>query len=163
MNSTREALEYELDQQSFWKGLSAFDWLWAVVVLIGSGYAYASYATLMDGYEKGILVSTGVSLVALGWHWKEIRGLSLAVFVLSIFGISRYVNGLADADVDFFLRFLVSSQSAIMWMSALYVLATLTYFIAFFTRSEFSGKVASAMTWSATTMGLVGLMVRWRE
>ncbi|HIL93220.1 MAG TPA: c-type cytochrome biogenesis protein CcsB, partial [Cycloclasticus sp.] len=86
-----------------------------------------------------------------------------AVFVLSIFGISRYVNGLADADVDFFLKYLVSSQSAIMWMSALYVLATVTYFIALFSRSEFTGKVACAMTWSATAMGLVGLMVRWRE
>jgi len=163
MNSTQAALQHELDQQSFWKGLSLYDWVWAIIVLIGTGYAYVSYALLMDSYEKAILLSTGVSLVALGWHWKEIRGLSLAVFLLSIFGISRYVNGLADIEVDFFLRFLLSSQSAIMWMSALYVLATVTYFIAFFARSEFSGKVASAMTWAATTMGLVGLMVRWRE
>lgn len=163
MNSTHAALQHELDQQSFWKGLSPFDWVWAIIVLLGTGYAYASYASLMDGYEKGILVSTGVSLIALGWNWKGIRVLSLAVFLLSIFGVSRYANGLADAEVDFFLRFLVSSQSAIMWMSALYVLATVTYFIAFFARSEYSGKVASAMTWSATTMGLVGLMVRWRE
>ena len=50
-----------------------------------------------------------------------------------------------------------------MWMSALYVLATVTYFVSFVARSEFAGKVASSMTWSATTMGLVGLMVRWRE
>ena len=163
MNSTHAALQHELDQQSFWKGLSPFDWVWAIIVLLGTGYAYASYSSLMDGYEKGILVSTGVSLVVLGWNWKGIRVLSLAVFLLSIFGVSRYVNELADAEVDFFLRFLVSSQSAIMWMSALYVLATVTYFIAFFARSEYSGKVASAMTWSATTMGLVGLMVRWRE
>ncbi len=32
-----------------------------------------------------------------------------------------------------------------------------------FGRSEFVGKVATALTWSATTMGFVGLMVRWRE
>mgnify|MGYP003641471049 FL=1 len=163
MNSTHAALQQELDQQSFWKGLGIVDWVWAIMVLLGSGYAYASYASLMDVYEQVILFSTGISLVALGWHWKEIRGLSLAVFLLSIFGISRYTNGLTDVETDFFLRFLVSSQSAIMWMSALYVLATVTYFIAFFARSDFIGKVASAMTWSATTMGLVGLMVRWRE
>jgi len=163
MNSTHVALEHELSQQSFWKGLSLFDWVWAMVVLIGTGYAYSRYASLMDTYEKGILVSTGVSLVAFGWHWKAMRGLSLAVFLLSIFGISRYVNGLADAETDFFLKFLVSSQSAIMWMSALYVLATVTYFISFAGRSEFAGKVASSMTWSATAMGFVGLMVRWRE
>jgi cytochrome c-type biogenesis protein CcsB len=50
-----------------------------------------------------------------------------------------------------------------MWMSALFVLATVTYFISLFSRSEFVGKVASSMTWSATAMGLVGMMVRWRE
>ncbi|MEH6502902.1 MAG: c-type cytochrome biogenesis protein CcsB [Cycloclasticus sp.] len=163
MNSTRAALQFELDKQSFWKGLSLFDWLWAIVVLLGTAYAYSSYATLMDVYEKGILISMAATLIALGWHWKAIRPLSLAVFLLSIFGISRYVNGLGDAELDFFLRFLVSSQSAIMWMSALYVLATVTYFVAFVGRSDFVGKVASAMTWSATAMGLVGLMVRWRE
>ncbi|MBL4744274.1 MAG: c-type cytochrome biogenesis protein CcsB, partial [Cycloclasticus sp.] len=127
MNSTHAALQVELDKQSFWKGLTLVDWVWALIVMVGTGYAYDSYADLMDGYEKGILVSAGLSLVALGWNWKQIRGLSLAVFLLSIFGISRYVTGLPDAETDFFLRFLVSSQSAIMWMSALYVLATVTY------------------------------------
>ena len=90
-------------------------------------------------------------------------GLAVVVFLVGIFGFSGYTNGLADVETDFFLRCCVASQSAIMWMSALYVLATVTYFIAFFARSDFKGKVASAMTWSATTMGLVGLMVRWRE
>jgi ABC-type transport system involved in cytochrome c biogenesis permease subunit len=59
--------------------------------------------------------------------------------------------------------YLVSSQSAVMWMSALYVMATVAYFAHLFSGSAFVGKVASAMTWSATAMGLVGLMVRWRE
>lgn len=163
MNSTQTALQFEIDKQSFWKGLTPFDWVWSIVVMLGTAYAYVMYQDLMDVYEKGILVSTGVGLVFLGWSWKAMRGLSIAVFLLSILGISRYVNGLSDADTDFFLRFLVSGQSAVMWMSALYVLATVTYFIAFFGRSDFAGKVASAMTWSATTMGLVGLMVRWRE
>ncbi|ORU89996.1 MAG: c-type cytochrome biogenesis protein CcsB [Cycloclasticus sp. symbiont of Poecilosclerida sp. M] len=156
-------MNLELDQQSFFKKLSLFDWLWAGLVLVGTVFAYQKYASLMDAYEKGILVSAGITLIFFGWNWKTIRGLSIAVFLLSIFGISRYITGLEDADADFFLRFLVSSQSSIMWMSALYVLATVTYFIALISRSEFAGKVASAMTWSATTMGLVGLMVRWRE
>ncbi|MEW5056019.1 MAG: c-type cytochrome biogenesis protein CcsB [Cycloclasticus sp.] len=163
MNSTQTALQFELNQRSFWKNLTVFDWLWGSLVMLATAYGYSRYVGLMDVYEQSILVATGASLIALGWHWKEIRLLSLAVFLLSIFGISRYVNGLADAQTDFFLKFLVSSQSAIMWMSALYVLATLTYLLSFVARAEFAGKVASAMTWSATTMGLVGLMVRWRE
>ncbi|MFT6625590.1 MAG: hypothetical protein ACJAZI_001679, partial [Cycloclasticus sp.] len=44
MNSTRAALQFELDNQSFWKGLSLFDWLWSIVVLLGTVYAYFSYA-----------------------------------------------------------------------------------------------------------------------
>jgi len=163
MNNTQTALKYELSQGSFWKGLSLIDWVWGLLVMLATAYAYNRYVDLMDVYEKLILVSTGASLVAFGWYWKAIRTLSLAVFLLSIFGVSRYVNGLADAEVDFFLKFLVSSQSAIMWMSALYVLATLTYLASFVARSEFTGKVASTLTWSATAMGLVGLMVRWRE
>lgn len=163
MNSTQAALHIELEQRSFWKSLSLLDWLWGVLLIVGVAYAYTRYAGLMDVYEKVILVSTGGSLVVFGWYWKAIRQLSLAVFLLSVLGVSRYVNGLSDADTDFFLKFIVSSQSAIMWMSALYVLATVTYFYSFVLRSQFAGKVASAMTWSATTMGLVGLMVRWRE
>jgi cytochrome c-type biogenesis protein CcsB len=50
-----------------------------------------------------------------------------------------------------------------MWMSALYVMATVAYFFELAVGSQFSGKVGSAMTWSATVMGSVGLMVRWRE
>ena len=50
-----------------------------------------------------------------------------------------------------------------MWMSALYVMATVAYFTGLFAQSTFVEKVGSAMTWAATTMGIVGLMVSWRE
>jgi cytochrome c-type biogenesis protein CcsB len=151
------------EKPSFWKSLSWFDWLWAVLVVAGSVYAYRNFPHLMDAYEIAILVGSAISLIALGWLWKPIRGLSLAVAVISLFGISRYGSDLGLAEQDFFLRFLVSSQSAVMWMSALYVMATVAYFAHLFSGSAFVGKVASAMTWSATAMGFVGLMVRWRE
>lgn len=163
MSTIHSALELEIKDQSFWRKLSLYDWAWSLVVVLGTCYAYIEYAMLMDAYEKGILISAGAGLIALGWHWKQVRHLSMAVFLLSIFGISRYVNGLSDVEVDFFLKFFVSSQSAIMWMSALYVMATVVYFAALLSNSDFTAKVASAMTWSATTMGFVGLMVRWRE
>ena len=163
MNTTEDILNLELETQSFWKKLVVLDWVWAVLIALGTGLGYSKYHSLMDGYEKGILVSSAIGLIVMGWKWKPMQWFSVAVIALSIFGVSRYVNGLMDVNTDYFLRFLVSSQSAIMWMSALYIMATISYFIALFSRSEFVGKVASAMTWSATTMGLVGLMVRWRE
>jgi hypothetical protein len=37
------------------------------------------------------------------------------------------------------LQYFLASQPAIMWMSFLFVLATLSYFLALFTGSAFSG------------------------
>ena len=151
------------EKKSYWRSLSLFDWLWATVLLLASAYSWKQYSSMMDIYEVGILFGSVVSIIAWGWLWKPVRGYSIAVAVLSLFAISLYGNDLALGETNFFLKFLISSKSAIMWMSALYVLATITYFIGLRSGSEFANKTASAMTWSATVMGLVGLMVRWRE
>ncbi|RRQ21824.1 c-type cytochrome biogenesis protein CcsB [Thiohalobacter thiocyanaticus] len=163
MSVTHDQMLQELDERPFYRRLGAFDWIWALLVVAGSIYAWWHYHTLMDGYEVAILAGTAVALVAWGWSWKPVRPYTLAVAAVSLFAVWLYGSDIGVRDSNFFLQYLVASQSAIMWMSALYVLATLTYFFATFTRSEFSGKVASAMTWSATVMGTVGLMVRWRE
>ena len=163
MSMTHQDVLEQFDDRSLWRRLNWRDWLWAALVVVGSVYAYVHYAALMDGYEVGILAGTAASLIWLGWAWKPIQPLSIAVAALSLIAIGLYGGDLSAGERNFFLRYLISSQSAIMWMSALYVLATATYFLALFTRSEFTGKVATAMTWSATGMGLVGLMVRWRE
>jgi len=163
MSVTQHNMLEQFDDRALWRRLNSFDWLWALLVLAGAVYTYMHYADLMDGFEVAILAGTAPVLIGLGWAWKPMRPLSLAVAGLSLAAIGLYGTSLSTAESNFFLKYLISSQSAIMWMSALYVLATATYFFALATRSEFTGKVAAAMTWSATTMGLVGLMVRWRE
>jgi cytochrome c-type biogenesis protein CcsB len=42
-------------------------------------------------------------------------------------------------------------------------MATATYFFDLLTNKPFSGAVATSLTWAATGMGFVGLLVRWRE
>ena len=163
MSMTHQDVLEQFDDRSLWQRLNWRDWLWAALVVVGSVYAYVHYAALMDGYEVGILAGTAASLIWLGWAWKPIQPLSIAVAALSLIAIGLYGGDLSAGERNFFLRYLISSQSAIMWMSALYVLATVTYFLALFMRSEFTGKVATAMTWTATAMALIGLMVRWRE
>jgi cytochrome c-type biogenesis protein CcsB len=153
----------EYRRHSFWQTLGMFDWIWALAVLAGSGFVFSRYGAVMDSYELAIMAGVTLALIATGWSWKPLRMLSVWVTALTLFAIWRYGNTLAAGETDFFLKFLFASQSAIMWMSALFVAATLTYFVAMLVRAEFPGKVASAMTWSATTMGLVGLLVRWRE
>ena len=163
MSVTQEYLENEFNKPPLLKRLSLFDWLWALLVVVGSSVAYDQYSALMDSYEVGILMGSAAGLILFGWAWKPMRVLSLVVAGISLAAVGLYGDELARNETSFFLKFLISSQSAIMWMSALYVMATLAYWFALAIGSEFTGRVATALTWSGTTMGLVGLMVRWRE
>jgi len=82
---------------------------------------------------------------------------------MSLLSVWLYGSDLAAGEQRFLLKYLLSSQSAIMWMSALFVLAMLTYYGALFAGSAFAGRVATALTWSAAAFGMTGLFVRWRE
>jgi cytochrome c-type biogenesis protein CcsB len=156
-------MDNEFNRPPLLKRLSLFDWFWAALVLLGSFIAFNQYSSLMDGYEVGILVGSAAGLVLFGWLWKPMRALSLVVAAISLAAIGLYGDELTRNESSFFLKFLISSQSAIMWMSALYVMATFAYYFELAIGSQFSGRVGTVLTWSATTMGLVGLMVRWRE
>jgi cytochrome c-type biogenesis protein CcsB len=150
-------------QPSFLKGLSVTDWLFALLLVAGGLVGFHHYGSYMDVYEQGFLVGAVVGFTWLGWVWKPVRLLMLGIAALSLFGIAQYHADLARGGQAFFLKFLFSSQSAIMWMNVMFVLAMLTYWLALFSRSEFTGRVATAFTWSAVLMGFVGLMVRWYE
>jgi cytochrome c-type biogenesis protein CcsB len=149
--------------QPFLKRLTLGDWMFSLVLLAGAIFAYSQYADYMDVYEKSFLFAAVAGFSWLGWFFKPMRLLIVGIGVFSLFGISQYHGELARADQAFFLKFLLSSQSAIMWMNVLFVLATAAYWLALLARAEFAGKVASALTWSAVLMGFIGLMVRWYE
>ena len=151
------------DKPPFLKTLTVFDWIWAALLVAGAGFVYYRYGAVMDGYEIGILAGVVPAVIALGWNWKPLRALSLLVAALSLLAVNLYGANLDAAQTNFFLKFLISSQSAIMWMSALFVMATLAYFGGLFMRSDFTTRIASTLTWAAAVMGLVGLFVRWRE
>jgi len=138
-------------------------WLWLTLMFLAGAGLLAAYISVFDSYEIGIVILTAVTLALLGQHWAGFRIHILLVAALSLFAVQQYGSELGSADTNFFLNYLLSSQSAFMWMSALFVMATVTYFLGLFFRSEFTEKVGTALTWSATTMGLIGLMVRWRE
>ncbi len=150
-------------QPSFLQRLNWFDWVYAVLLVIGAFFAFHRYAAFMDVYEQGFLFAAAAGFSWLGWFFKPVRALVLGVAVLSLFGVQQYQGELARGEQAFFLKFLFASQSAVMWMNVLFVLATVTYWFALLKRSDFSGRVASALTWSAVLMGFTGLMVRWYE
>ncbi|MEZ0232501.1 MAG: c-type cytochrome biogenesis protein CcsB [Methylophilaceae bacterium] len=149
--------------QPLLKRLHWHDWVYALLLLVGAVYAFSQYGVYMDAYETGFLFGAVIVFSVLGWQWKPIRLLMIAIAAVSLFSISLYHGDLERADHAFLLKFLISSQSSIMWMNVLFVLAMLTYWFALFSRSIFSGKVATSLTWLAVLMGFVGLMVRWYE
>lgn len=145
------------------KRLGWQDWLYAAVLAAGAVYAYSQYGHYMDVYEKSFLLAAAGMFSWLGWQWKPMRMLVIGIAAISLFSIGLYQADLAHANQAFLLKYLISSQSAIMWMNVLFVLAMLTYWFALFRGGQFAGKVASGLTWSAVLMGFVGLMVRWYE
>jgi cytochrome c-type biogenesis protein CcsB len=142
------------------------DAAWIVFVILGGLYAWLQYGEIMDEYEIGILIGSTIGLIFLGRLWPSLQILTLAVSAMSMLAIWTYYNNgdvITANEQAFFLKFLISSQSAIMWMSALFVLSTVTYFLALYNKSDFTYKTARVMVWAAATFGLVGMMVRWRE
>ncbi len=158
-----KSLEYSYQPVSYWQSRTAYDSVWLLLLLAGSSYVAFEYRALMDGYEQAILVFTALMLVVLGWHWHALKTLLLVVTGFSLLAVNSYGTDLGRGETAFLLKYLWASQSAIMWMSALYVMATVCYLAALLSNRLFVGKVASALTWSATAMGLTGLLVRWRE
>ncbi|HSI45218.1 MAG TPA: c-type cytochrome biogenesis protein CcsB [Methylophilus sp.] len=148
---------------SFWQSLTAYDWLYALLLLAGGIFSYQRYAGFMDVYEVSFLFGAVGLFSYMGWRWSAIARLVLGVALISLIGVYSYHGDLANGSQHFLLKFLLASQSAIMWMNVLFVLAMLTYWLALFQRSDFTAKVASSLTWSATLFGFVGLMVRWYE
>ena len=144
---------------------NVFDWCFAVLVLVGGLYALGLYGGSMDVYEKGILLGAMPSVIALGWFWRPLRVLMLGVAALSMLAIWSYQGNLEHAETVFWLKYFLSSQSAIMWMSLLFFMATAFYWVAVFAkgRGDVIEIVASRLVWTAVTMALVGTMVRWYE
>ena len=154
------------------------DWLFAALVVAGGAFALSRYGAYMDVYEKGILAGAMAGGISLGWFWRPVRVLLMVVAALSLLAIASYqVDGqgnLAQADHVFWLKYFLSSQTAILWMSLLFFMSTTFYWLGMFgpmqdgsTASRHQGGtmelIGSRLAWVAVTMALTGTMVRWYE
>jgi cytochrome c-type biogenesis protein CcsB len=143
-----------------------FDWLFAAITILGGIYVYVGYHLAMDIYEKGILIGAVPSAILLAWFWRPLRVLMLAVAALSMLGILSYQGSLANAENVFWLKYFLSSQSAILWMSMLFFMSTIFYWISMFVPRQGGDSlslIASRLVWVAVAMALIGTMVRWYE
>jgi cytochrome c-type biogenesis protein CcsB len=152
-----------LDTRPLWRRLTPVDWLFALAMVAGAGFALAHYQAHMNYYDELVLCGATPALIVLGWRWKPARLLMALIALLSLASIHLYHGDLTRADSSFLLKYFLSSQSAILWMSALFVLATLFYWIGLLARADSGGAIGAKLTWAAVLMGFTGLMARWYE
>ncbi|MGV3742455.1 MAG: c-type cytochrome biogenesis protein CcsB [Burkholderiaceae bacterium] len=138
-------------------------YFFAAALAAGAFYALMRFSAYMDIYEQAILLLTVPMLVWLGMQWKPIRLLTASVAALALLAIALYSGNLETAEQSFFLKYLLSSQSAILWMGTLFFLSTLTYWLGFAVKSQFASRFASGLCWSAVLLGSAGMLVRWYE
>jgi cytochrome c-type biogenesis protein CcsB len=150
-------------EPGYFRRLSAVDWLYGAGLLAAALFALNRYASYMDVYEQAILLLAAPTFAALGWHFKPVRWLIPLVAVLALWAVSLYGGALDAANQKFFLKYMLSSQSAILWMSALFVFSTGFYWLGLASRSPFGAAVGSKLCWAAVVLGFTGLMVRWYE
>ena len=147
----------------YFKRLNTFDWLFALALVAGSLFGLAQYGAYMDVYEKAILLLAAPTFALLGWQFKAVRWLMPLVFLLALGAIGLYAGDLQNANQKFFLKYMLSSQSAILWMSTLFVFSTVFYWVGLLSRSNFGTSVGSKLCWAAVVLGWTGMMVRWFE
>ncbi|WP_309678530.1 c-type cytochrome biogenesis protein CcsB [Polaromonas sp.] len=151
--------------EGYFSRRNPFDWVFALVVASGFLYALARYGAFMDVYEKGILLAAIPAATAMGWFWRPLRLLMLLVAGFALLGIASYQGDLARADQVFWLKYFLSSQSAILWMSVLFFMSTIFYWLGMFSKGQ-SGtleSLGSRIAWVAVGMALTGTLVRWYE
>ena len=158
-----KATEKYARPQGFFRRLTALDWLFGAGLLAASLFALQRFGHFMDVYEQAILVLAAPTFALLGWGWKPVRWLMPLIAVLALWAVSLYGGSLDAANQKFFLKYMLSSQSAILWMSALFVFSTVFYWIGLVARSPFGGSVGSKLCWAAVVLGFTGMMVRWYE
>lgn len=137
--------------------------LYLSLLLGGALYALKTFSSYMDIYEKAILLSSVGFFSWLGWNWNHFKKIIILVFALSLFAIQLYLGVLTNNEHVFLLKYLLSSQSAIMWMNVFFVLALVLYWLGLLAKNNLLDDIASSFTSSAVLFGFTGLLVRWYE
>ncbi|MFC5500418.1 c-type cytochrome biogenesis protein CcsB [Caenimonas terrae] len=164
MNTATTTATFDLNE-GFFARRNWLDWLFAAIVVAGGLFGFSRYSAYMDVYEKGILLAAMPAAIWIGWFWRPLRILMLVAAAFALLGIASYQGNLARADSVFWLKYFLSSQSAILWMSMLVFMSTTFYWIGMASRGEGAtmAAIGSKLAWAAVAMALIGSLVRWYE
>ena len=156
---------------------SPADLLYAVVIVVAAAVALQRYGHAMDRYELAILAGAAPALIALGWFWGALRWLVLGTGAAALLAASLYARttdgygaDLAAGEHVFWLKYFLSSQSAILWACLLYYMSTAFYWLGLALRPAAAAaggntaeRLGSGFAWAAVYMALAGTLVRWYE
>ena len=168
-----------LREKSLLKTLTVADWLFAACIAAIAALIQIKLPHHMDLYETVILWASALIATGLGWFFKPMRWFIIGGVLAGYAAVGLYNGNIANGHEQsgkFFLRYLLSSQSAIMWQCALTAFAFAAYLVGTLTAwrqqkrqpetpisSNVLLKIASDLAWAAAFMGFVGLLVRWHE
>ena len=164
MTTTTLSIQTGFMAQRNWR-----DWLFAAVVAAAGLYAFQRFHTSMDVYEQWIFVGLMPCLIAIGWFWRSLQTLGAVVAVFVLMAIAAYggvgAGDLKRAESVFWLKYFLSSQSAILWMSMLFFMSTAFYWLGLLSKNggDALESIGSKLAWTAVTMALIGTGVRWYE
>lgn len=116
-------------QRQPWWHRNAFDSLFAALVLLAGGLVWWRLHAAMDGYEQALLLAAVPACIALGWFWRPLARLMPVVALGVGAAVALYRGDVQRAGQSFGLKYLLSSQSALLWMGVLVLMATLCHWI----------------------------------
>ncbi len=126
-------------------------------------FGLQKYYGTLDIYEKSIIVATPFIIIYIAYKFKNFMYYTVASLFLFAVAIFMYKGSLYSGQSNFLLKFLLSSQSSIMWMIVLTFISNLLYWLAIPKNSVFVYKLANVSLWCSAVFGSSGLLVRWYE
>ena len=107
-----------------------------LLAALGAAFATQRYAAFMDIYELVILWCCVPAAVLLGYFWAALRPFFIGCAAASILAVAMYGGTAASAESNFLLKYFLASQSAILWMCALFAFATVSYWVGLFAQGR---------------------------
>ncbi len=149
---------------------SVFDWAFAAILVMVTVWGFQTYGAAMDVYEKGILLCLTPAAIALGWAWGPLRWLMLGSGLAAAGAMAVYLRvtdghgaDLAAGEQVFWLKYFLSSQSAVMWMAVLFYMSTAMYWVGLVLKRNTPMMLGSKLAWAGVYMAVIGTLVRWFE
>lgn len=152
-----------LNQRSWWQYL--WNALFSALTVGGALYVAMTYWAQLDAYDLLVLgVATGFAL-GLNWVWRPLAYVGVIATLVTLWGMQLYQGDIGRADQVFGLKYFVSSQTAVFWMSAGFFFANAFYWLGLLFKKHGAGlqAAASGLVWFAATYALIVLLMRWHE